>query len=105
MQEDLMNTRRPQHCSIKVSGQNPTPEQARDYVYIDKYPEEQMEGGFFEVKTTAAFKTPTSQTAPKPSGSPIVITFSNNISLTLNPGFGGEDLWRCLSILEASHVV
>lgn len=102
-----MSTRRPQYCSIKVSGQNPTPEQARDYVYIDKYPEEQMESGFFEVKAAAAF---TGRQEEKPSeqaakGSPIIITFSNNITLTLNPGFGGEDLWRCLSILEASHVV
>ena len=100
-----MSTRRPQHCSIKVSGQNPTPEQAQKYAYVDKYPADRMESGFFEVKATAAFSTAKTKTAAAPSGSPIIITFSNNISLTLNPGFGGEDLWRCLSILEASHVV
>jgi hypothetical protein len=49
-----MGTRRSQYCSIKVSGRNPKPDQARDYVYIDKYPQEQMESGFFELALSSS---------------------------------------------------
>ncbi|MDD3059153.1 MAG: hypothetical protein PHO72_12605, partial [Sphaerochaeta sp.] len=42
---------------------------AQKYAYVDKYPADRMESGFFEVKTTAAFSTATTKTAPGPSGS------------------------------------
>lgn len=89
-----MNTRRPQYCSIKVSGQNPTIKHARDYVCLDKDLEEQMESGFFEVTTMTAFigSQDENSSAEVYKGSPKIITFSSDILLAPNPGFREVDL-------------
>lgn len=102
-----MSTRQ-SHCSIRVSGQNPTPEQLRAQAYhMGEYPSQGNEGGFYEVKAMSfSEKHQEGPAMPaNPKGSPLTIRFANNVSVTLETGFSSDDLWRCLSVLEASHVV
>ena len=41
-----MNDRRNQYCKINVSGRNPSPKEAQDYVYnVQGYPREKTEEG------------------------------------------------------------
>jgi len=106
-----MSNRRDQYCNINVSGKHPSQKDSRDYVYNDRESSRRNpEAGFFEVKGSTFTEKPAStpRQAPlveDPQGSPITITFENSVSVTMQPGFSGKDLWTCLSVLEASHVV
>ncbi|MFA6682295.1 hypothetical protein [uncultured Sphaerochaeta sp.] len=105
-----MNDRRNQYCKINVSGRNPSPKEAQDYVYnVQGYPREKTEEGFFEVKSSSYSERPAPTFTQEPLGPAkkggITITFANKVSVTMHAGFSGRDLWTCLSILEASHVV
>lgn len=105
-----MSDRSNQYSKIHVSGRNPSPKEAQEYVYnVQGYPREKSEEGFFEVKSSSYSERPAPAFTEEPLGQTrkggITITFANKVSVSMPAGFSGKDLWTCLSILEASHVV